>query len=536
MTLAILLFLLPFEPRRYTLQIQGLEFTALELAATAAMAALFLANRRRLATALTPLPAPLTAVAVFVAAHLLSAALAPANTELAFRFSARMVAALVLAFLVGASPRACLPPALAASAAGASVVAVLALLEGSGVRSTDRWLALFRAQPFWIGDGRRASGASENPNLAADILMHGLVAATALSGTRSYPPRVSYPIVALLASGLLMTHSRGAMLAGLLSLLVLAASARGPRARAVRAGTLLAVAAGAGTVAVMSTGTGWGRAAEVSGAGYHARYRLDESFLSLRPEETRRVHVHLGNTGRHAWGRGFQASLTHLWYDLEERAGISASQTALPHEVPPGESLSLDVEVQAPRNPGRYLLIWDIGLPGVGTFSTFGVEPAVLPVTVAEDASTPFQAALPQGIWKRGRLEMWRLALAMWRAHPVTGAGPDNYRWLHGAYGGWLTWSVLSRADSAYLEIAATTGTIGLASYLATLVLTAAHALRGLRRSSPEERPIPAAVLAWVTGIAVHGVVDHSLPFTGHYLFFAFVVGVASRLGRPQST
>jgi O-antigen ligase len=76
----------------------------------------------------------------------------------------------------------------------------------------------------------------------------------------------------------------------------------------------------------------------------------------------------------------------------------------------------------------------------------------------------------------RGRLDEWRVAARVVRAHPVLGVGPEGYRIAfakavdtryeraHGRD------PLPDRAHSAVLDIAATTGLLGLAAYVAILV------------------------------------------------------------------
>ena len=70
---------------------------------------------------------------------------------------------------------------------------------------------------------------------------------------------------------------------------------------------------------------------------------------------------------------------------------------------------------------------------------------AMVPVVVGEPPARP--APEPSGAdvapavgWQPGRWELWRLALGMWRERPLTGVGPDNFRWLYGPRAGHAVW------------------------------------------------------------------------------------------------
>ena len=88
----------------------------------------------------------------------------------------------------------------------------------------------------------------------------------------------------------------------------------------------------------------------------------------------------------------------------------------------------------------------------------------------------------------RGRLDEWRVAVRVVADHPVLGTGPEGYRLAFGravddayerAHG---RRQLPDRAHDALLDVAATTGLVGLAAYLALLAATGASVARALRR------------------------------------------------------
>jgi hypothetical protein len=96
----------------------------------------------------------------------------------------------------------------------------------------------------------------------------------------------------------------------------------------------------------------------------------------------------------------------------------------------------------------------------------------------------------------RGRLDEWRVAVRVVADHPVLGTGPEGYRLAFGtavddayerAHG---RAELPDRAHDALLDVAATTGVVGLVAYLAVLATTGAAVLRALRRDP------------WLVGIA----------------------------------
>ena len=472
-----------------------------------------------------------------MAAQFLSAGLSPMNSLLAVKYALRMAAAAVFALAVAATPREVVRRALPALTVSGGVVATLAILEGLGVTALDRFLDDFRVGPFWVGVSRRASAGSESPNLAAAMLLYGLVPGVGLASLRPRAGRVIVPLTALFVTGLTFTYSRGGLLA--LALATLCGALAAKRSPFLK-GPVTALGAFLGIAAVLAVTA---RTLErvpspVPGPPARAaRYEPGETFLAFAPGETRRVPVTLTNTGRSPWTTG---ALGCTWQRAEAERTIDWAATAhcpitpVP-PVAPGDSVTLQAETRAPGAEGRYLLVWDLVADG-WVMSSAGIPPATIPTVVARDhaLAQPFVLTMPAGLWRGGRPALWRAALAMWRERPVTGVGPDNFRWALAEYVGGsrgVTQDTLISASNMFLEAAATTGTLGLLALLGTLVATARACLRSLSRAprGSSDAVWPAVWLALVVGIVVHGTVDSLLGFTGHYLFLGIVVGAASQ-------
>jgi O-antigen ligase len=126
----------------------------------------------------------------------------------------------------------------------------------------------------------------------------------------------------------------------------------------------------------------------------------------------------------------------------------------------------------------------------------------------------------------------------MWRARPWLGFGPDTFRKLHADFGGWPSSRAAPRdsAHSAYLEAAASTGTLGLLTLVLTLVASFACAVRALAAAvRPEQRAAALALLGLLAAIATHATVDFLLSFTAQYVFFGVVTGAAAALDRSRA-
>ncbi len=541
-----LVLLLPFEPRAPTLSLFGLTTTVLEAAAVVVVVALLWLERERLVGLARRPPAPLLWITAFAAAHVESALVADDHRSLALKFALRMAAMALLATLVAAVPAAALGLPLAAVAAAGTAVALLAIPEGLGEKALDPLLGLFRESPFNVGGLRRASAGSEYPNLAAAFLADALLAGVGLASRLARPARAVVPWAALVCGALLLTYSRGALLAAAAGLAVLGGALVARDGSAWRSSPALrAWAAGLavlGTAAAVSVAPGSAFRLRLETEGierwYDAAYTPDETSLVLAPGERRATTVRVTNRGLRPWTTRESFHLSYHWYSSGGVLLGDGERAVLPDDVAPGASVLLRPSVEAPRREGGYLLGWDMVQEHTTWFSAQGVPVGAVPVAVARGGShltaasgAPLAAAVA---WRPGRGELWRIAGAMWRAHPVFGVGSDNYRWLYGPQSGHLAWDSRVFANNTLLEVAATTGTVGalaLAGTLAAAAVSAWRAVMGGPRGSVEAAAA-GAILALLAGLVAHGLVDYVLAFTGHYLVFGLVIGAAAALGR----
>jgi hypothetical protein len=528
--------LLPFEPRRPALDLLGFRVTVLEAAAALAGIAVAWLERRRVAAVLTRPPLPIALLAGYALVHVIASGLAPVEPATALKFAVRMVAMAAFAVVVCAAADEAGRRMLLGLAAAGIVVAALATFEGAGLRALDPVLAPFREAPFNVGGARRASASTEYPNLAAAFMVYGLVATAGLVHSRA----VRFAAAALLSTGLLFTYSRGALVAAAAGLGCLAL-ARVRWARAAAREPLEALAVLACGVAAFGLGAETFQlrlGSEGVASWYGAEYRPADAFLRLRPGQAVTTAVEVHNTGRRAWTRGGDFHLSYHWYDPERRWLVDGSRTALPRDLAPGERAVLRADVRAPAREGRYLLIWDMVQEHTSWFSGQGVAPAVVTAMVAaDDAGQPISASVAAPValappWRPGRAELWRLALGMWRERPLTGFGSDSFRRLYGGRAGRSTWDSRVYANNLFLEAAATTGILGVLCLVGGLVTAGSSA----RRAAVSERPTETAgtVFALVAAIAVHGLSDYLLAFTGQYLVLGLVFGAAGAARRAK--
>jgi hypothetical protein len=530
-----LLFVLPFEPRAPVATFLGLRVSLLEALAALAAAVLVAGGARRWRRLGPRVPWPLVFLALFAAAHLLSALLAGQERGAGVRFALRMGALAAFAGAVALAPRAARRAGLAGLAAAGGLVALLALGEAGGLRGLDPFLDLFREMRFTVGGTPRVTAGTAYPTLAAVWIGAGLLALAGRALTAAHPLPLTVAGALVATPALLDTYSRGAMAAAGGGLLVLAvAGARAFGARALWA-MLAAVAVLAGGAAFQAARREVFRlrfTAENARQWYGAAYEPAERGLSLAPRERRRTEVRVVNTGKLPWPAGQGFALSYHWFQPGRSTLDDGGRTPLPAALDQGEVAVLRPEVVAPARPGCYLLVWDMVQEHTTWFSGQGVAPSSVPVSVGApgaDCGSVLQPKSPVA-WQPTRAELWVLAARMWRDRPWTGVGPDNFRRLYGPYAGREFWDNRITANNLYLETAATTGLFGLLALGGALVSCALLLAGELRRALPAGRAEAAVLLALLAAFVLHGVVDYVLGFTGPYLLLAFIVGSACAL------
>ena len=519
--LAAILLIAPFEPR-FTIPLGLFHLSLVEAVALPCLAVLAFNSRRAgWPGRLTP---PLLALALMIVTSLVSASLAVPDPGRALKFALRLVVMAVFAALVARLKERDLRWGLGALVASGSVAAILALLEGRGMRSLDVLLGAFREIPFNVAGVRRASAGSEYPNLGAAMIFYALLAGVTLLRPR---PRIRAAFVLLLTAGLAHTYSRGAWIAGLAGLLVVAWFETG-RGRFVPPSLYLGVLGlfvGSAEISQIRFG------GENANDFYAATYQTPRQF-AMDPGARVTVPVTVRNVGRRPWRKAEEIHLAYHLYENSRRPLVDGPRADLPRDVLPGETVTIKAILQAPASEGEYLLMWDLVHEDTTWFSGQGVEPGVARLIVGRGPAAALSvpeaealAAIPDTLaWRPSRLELWRLAVRMWSANPFFGVGPDNYRWTYGALAGKTTFDTRVFSNNMFLEFAATLGTFGLAAFGAALFF----ALWSGWREAPHSSAALAA-LSILVAMTVHGLADYVLAFTGHYLVFGFAVGVLAR-------
>jgi O-Antigen ligase len=552
---------LPFESEHLAVPFAAVIVTLPEALLAAAIAVVAAAAWRGRARApVVPDAALARAFAALVVVLVLSAVLAPAHRLNAVKFALRLTggAAFGLAVCWLVRERAARAGVLlGALAGGVAVAAGVGLVDLRVAPGLDGVLALFRERPTYFADARRLGGTFVSPNLAATAVALALptvvVAAVQKAGTRRALALVA---LAALVPALVLTYSRGGLMAAAVGLAALAglAGRLGLRRLAVLA---------AGTIALIAAC--WVAVAQPRG---HLPARLlDESeawLLASRVEPPAApleavagasggMPVRVTNVGTVSWRTTAEApyTLTSFWYSPSgELLATPPLASALPAQVAPGESVVVVGRYRVPAGPGLVWLAWDVTIGDRVWLSRQGGRLGWVPTVVGRDAAEarrlgsrlgldgfPAPPALARWI-NPSRAELWRAAWAMFRERPWLGRGPDSYRWEYGRYLGRPWWDRQVYANSLVLELLATTGALGLAAFGAVGGVVAWRGLATLLHppDASAAREALAAALAALAVFVAHGAVDYFLEFTAGYAAPCALAGVVVGLaGRPGS-
>ncbi|HEY6477893.1 MAG TPA: O-antigen ligase family protein, partial [Polyangia bacterium] len=517
LALLVLAVALPFErieplARLGPLQLSSVEvflylaLAAWGLAAAAGIATSFAAGERDLLARVRRAPAAYWAVAAFALATFVSAAVATASRGPALKFALRSLGGMLLFAAAADLLRAPAAAARMAKAlvAGAVVAALMAVAEAR-TTSASLWLRPFHPQTFQALGQLRAGGPFQYPNIAAMYLeaVAPLAVALAVSAyaARRSAARLCAWALALFAilDGVLATASRAGLVGALCA--VAALGLGWALARPTRAPALAALAAALAVTALASGSAlagrfrfwndgAWYRATIAQAGGPEGRLppRLVAGSVAAETLEVR-------NDGALPWlrVRPSPVALSYHWLDAATGKAVvfDGARTFFADDIMTGGAAQVRAKVRAPARAGRYVLWWDLVHEHTSWFSERGnpgLREAVL-VTGADAAPTavgyprrPIIAAPIAGAadgMPRGTL--WRAAVAAFRAHPLLGIGPDNFRHLSGQYLGRIDIDERMHANSLYFETLADLGAVGSLAFAALVVAFAGAAGRAVK-------------------------------------------------------
>lgn len=427
------------------------------------------------------------------------------------------------------------------------VVTLLGLTELVQWEPALHWLAGFKKVPTRVGDLLRISATLGYATVAAMVLelTLPLLLAWLLTARRGWQRAVLAIAVAAQMAVLVLTLTRGGVLALFAGLVVMTGLAWRRSLRTVAAGSLAAVfllVGWVGVLLVVNPLAGLRLKSESEAGWYQATYSAPME-ATAQAGDSLVVPVEVVNAGVRAWDVGGNQPFV-LSYHLRKSNGLMIEydgvRTPLPQRVAPGERLSLQAVIRTPDVAGQYLVEWDMLQENVIWFSAKGSTPAATRLTIVPYAGAGAGHGLPSDhaqatlrIPPVGRLQLWRTALRMALARPLLGVGPDNFRLVYGDYAGVAVWDSTVHANNLYLEWLADTGLVGFAIFFWLNAALLAGVYRSLSRNNPS-RPAATydmtwqlALLAALTAWYVHGMLDSFYEFTPSFVAFWIIAGLA---------
>lgn len=559
---------LPFEGIEPVTRLGPLQLSSVELflyvalaawglAVAVGFAADLVAGERDLFGRLRDTPVAYWTVAAFALVTLMSAAAATASRGPALKFALRSAGGMFLFAAAADLLRA--PAAVARTAralvAGAVAAALLALAEAR-VAGASGWLRPFHLKTFEALGQPRASGPFQYPNIAAMYLeavapLAVALAASAYAARRSALALVGWSLALfVILAGVLATASRAGLVGGLCAVAalgvvyVLTRETRAPGLVALAATlvvTLLASSSAlAGRFRFWNDGA-WYRGSIVQAGGPEGRLP-SELAAGDRVAETLEVR----NGGALTWLRDAPRPVRLSYHWLDAATGrivvFDGVRTAFDGDITTGGAAQVRAAVEAPPRAGRYVLWWDLVHEHTSWFSERGGQGLREPVTVTGTAavaraptpSRPFIEVPTAGASDSvPRHTLWRAAVAAFRAHPLLGIGPDNFRHLYGQYLGRTDTDERMHANSLYFETLADLGALGSLTFAAVVVALAGAAARAVR--VPATRLFALGVAAGLGTYLLHGALDYFLEFTPTYALFWLLAGTLVALASPTA-
>jgi len=439
--------------------------------------------------------------------------------------------------------------AVAAAIAG-TVVAVLAVLEYMNVRPVQELLTVFRPRISVIGTQVRAGGPFQYPTIASMFLeivfplVLGLML-LAIDGGRERTGRsrviaVGLALAALLISeAVMLTFTRSGLITMAVSLTILGVLRVWLRRFDRGTKMLMAVAAVVVVQILMSRSFESLRlrlTTEGQEAWYQAQFEAP-GRISLQTGSIVSLPVTVTNSGLSTWdSQGVVPfRLSYHWLLSNEDSIVSweGLRTEFPRPIPPGGSITMNADVEAPPEPGDYRLMWDIeqekrlwfsGEPDAELWTS---DASVQGPAVTGRPREPIRP-LPRIFSRPGRGILWAAAFRILAAYPILGVGPDNYRLMYGNYAGIPNFDERVHSNNMYVEVLVGGGIVGGLAFGWFCWRACRRVVRPVFRPADSNlATLAAAVCAAAAAIAVHGIADSFLGFTGTYIPIAVVLGLA---------
>jgi hypothetical protein len=570
--LVLLAVLLPFEVPLF--RVGPLQITTVELALYAALAAWGIARSlawmRDPSTVSSAMAAlrretVVQAVLLWTAVTFASAVTAPSYRMAAIKFALRSLSGVLVFFAARSLARHRGTDRLLVGAllVGAALSAATAMVDSLVPASGPLW-DLFRAGRFTALGLPRASGVFAYPTIgamyweAAVPLLVVVPSFVANAANAKVPGRVPSAMMVAVALGAAL-FVEAILASATRSALFGAAAGAGAMFALGRRSSVPVRNAAALTMAVLVVSAAIPFAASTFGSllGQRLRFWQDDSWFRAEYQvgtaprtvsigQVFSVPLTVRNTGTLTWTAEGEHPfrLGSHWAEpgsAMSHANFEGMRTDLPADVPPGALVEVRGLVRAPAEEGAYRLRWDLVQEGVTWFSERGNATPEVPIEVVSGTAP----ALPETVADRAaqrpaappppsRPALWRAAVVLWRARPILGIGPDNFRRRYGAVlspspAGQPYEDERIHANSLYFETLADLGVAGLAA----LAMLGLALVRLARDHAKAGRFLALACSVGAGTFFVHGVLDYFMEFTPLFGLFWMLLGLAAAFAVP---
>lgn len=128
-----------------------------------------------------------------------------------------------------------------------------------------------------------------------------------------------------------------------------------------------------------------------------------------------------------------------------------------------------------------------------------------------------------------GRLHFWTVAIKIFAAQPILGAGLDAFGVAFTQHDTWNGTFRVEQAHNEYLQLLAEGGIVALGCALAFVVILVRSSFRNIRRTSdPLLKAIAIGALGGCIAILLHSLVDFPLRTPSNAFFFLMLAGAAT--------
>jgi len=160
------------------------------------------------------------------------------------------------------------------------------------------------------------------------------------------------------------------------------------------------------------------------------------------------------------------------------------------------------------------------------SFAAIGVIAAVLAVLIVWVGSDPVVHRLTD-MKDANRVSIFKDTLHMWWSRPVLGYGSGTFDLVYPTFQSFVVDSVINHAHNDYLELLSETGLIGAGLIAWFLVLVYRKASKQLRPGAKSSDSVLIAVLAGITGLLVHSLVDFNFHIPANAALFLVMAAIA---------